>query len=64
MFCMMSILKLILDFFKSEKTTYSHRNRTIEIIALERGVDINSIKDDIKAIMENEGRIEAVLVMY
>ena len=58
---MMPILKLILDFFKAEKTTYSHRNRTIEIIALEKGIDINSIKDDTKVILENEGRIEAVV---
>jgi len=58
---MMPILKLILDFFKAEKTTYSHRNRTIEIIALEKGVDINSIKEDTKVILENEGRIEAVI---
>lgn len=58
---MMPILKPILDFFKAEKTTYSHRNRTIEIIALEKGIDIDSIKDDTKVILENEGRIEAVV---
>lgn len=57
----MLILKNILDFFKNEKTVYSHRNRTIEMIALEKGIDINSIRDDTKAIMENEGRVEAVV---
>ncbi len=58
---MMPILKAILGFFKAEKTTYSHRNRTIEIIALEKGIDINSIKQETKAILESEGSIEAVI---
>ncbi len=58
---MMPILKPILDFFKAEKTTYSHRDRTIEIVALEKGVDINSIKEDTRVIFENEGRVEAVI---
>ena len=57
----MQILKSILDFFKAEKTTYSHRNRTIEVIALEKGIDIDSIKDDTKAILGKEGRVEAVI---
>lgn len=59
--CMMQILKPILDFFKAEKTAYSHRERTIEIVALEKGIDINSIKEDTRVILENEGRVEAVL---
>jgi hypothetical protein len=58
---MMSILKAILDFFKAEKTVYSHRNRTIEIIALEKGININSIKEDTKVILENKGRVEAII---
>ena len=58
---MMPIFKPILDFFKAEKTTYSHRNRTIEIIALEKGIDINSIKEQTKAILESEGSVEAVI---
>lgn len=58
---MMSILKAILDFFKAKKTVYSHRNRTIEIIALEKGININSIKEDTKVILENEGRVEAII---
>ncbi len=57
----MRILKPVLDFFKAEKTVYSHRDRTIEIIALEKGIDINSIKQEIKAIMEREGKVEAVI---
>ena len=58
---MMPIFKPILDFFKAEKTTYSHRNRTIEIIALEKGIDINSIKEEARAILESEGRVEAIV---
>lgn len=56
----MQILKPILDFFKAEKTPYSHRNRSIEIIALEKGIDINSITNDTKEILEKEGRVEAI----
>jgi hypothetical protein len=57
---MIPILKPLLDFFKAEKTTYARRNRTIEIIALEQDIDINSIKQDTKATLESEGRIEAI----
>ncbi len=57
----MPIVKPVLDFFKAEKTTYSHRNRTIEIIALEKGIDINSIKEDTKVILENQGSVEAIV---
>ena len=55
------MLKTILDFFKTGKTVYSHRNRTVELIALEKGIDITSIKDDTKKILENEGKVEAVI---
>jgi hypothetical protein len=58
---MKSILKAILDFFKTEKAVYSHRNRTIEIIALEKGININLIKEDTKVILKNEGRVEAII---
>ena len=57
----MLILKPILDFFKAKKTVYSHRNRTIEIIALEKGIDIDAIKDDTRAIIEKEGSVEAIV---
>ena len=57
----MRIFKPVLDFFNAEKTVYSHRYRTIEIIALEKGIDINSIKQETKAILESEGRVEAVI---
>ena len=58
---MIAILRPVLDFFKAEKTTYSHRNRTIETIALEKGIDIDSIKEETKAILEIEGSVEAVV---
>ena len=57
----MPILKPLLDFFSAKKTTYSHRNRTIEIIATEKGIDIGSIKAETKAILEKEGSVEAVV---
>ena len=57
----MPILKPILDFFKPENTAYLHHNRTIEIIALEKVIDINAIKEDTKVIMENEGSVEAIV---
>ena len=57
----MPIIKQILDFFNTKKTVYSHRNRTIEIIALEKSIDIDSIKDDTRAIIEKEGSVEAIV---
>ena len=55
------MLKSFFNFFKAEKTVYSHRNRTIELIASEKNIDIQSIKNDIKVILENEGKVEAVI---
>jgi len=40
---------------------YSHRNRTIEVIAREKNIDINSIQNDTKAVLESEGSVEAVM---
>lgn len=58
---MISIFRSIVVFFKAEKTTYSHRNRTIEIVALEKGIDINLIREETRAIIEKEGTVEAVI---
>jgi hypothetical protein len=58
---MARILTAIKNFFKAETTTYSHRNRTVEMIASEKDIDINSIKNDTKAILENEGSVEAII---
>ena len=55
------MLKSFFNFFKAENTVYSHRNRTIEIIASEKNIDIRSIKNDTKAILESEGKVEAVI---
>ena len=55
------MLKSIFKFFRAEKTVYSHRHRTIELIASEKNIDIQSIKNDIKVILENEGKVEAVI---
>ena len=59
----MRIFKPVLDFFKAEKTVYSNRDRTIEIIALEKGIDINSIKQETIAILESKGKVEAVVTL-
>ncbi len=57
---MTQILTAIKNFFKAEKTTYSHRNRTVEMIALEKNIDIDSIKSETKAILEKEGSVVAI----
>ena len=56
----MRLIKSILNFFKAEKTTYSHRNRTIEVVASEQGLDLDSLKEETKAILKREGRVEAI----
>lgn len=56
----MRILNAIVDFFRAEKTEYWHRNRTIEIVALEKGMDIDSIKEETIEILNKEGRVEAI----
>lgn len=58
---MISIFTSIANFFKAEKTTYSHRDRSIEVVALEKGIDIDLIKQETRVILENEGSVEAVV---
>ena len=58
---MIPLFSSVVDFFKSEKTTYSHRNRTIEIIALEKGLDIHFLKQEFKAVLVKEGKVEATV---
>ncbi len=55
------MLESIFKFFRAEKIVYSHRHRTIELSASEKNIDIHTIKNDIKAILESEGKIEAVI---
>ena len=56
----MKLLKAIADFFTAEKIEYWHRDRSIEIVAAEKGLKIDSIKDEIKIILKNEGRVVAI----
>ena len=58
---MISIVRSIVAFFNAEKTVYSHRHRTIEKIASEKHIDINSIKNETNVILEKEGCIAAVI---
>lgn len=57
----MRILKAIVEFFRADKIEYWHRDRSIEIIAEEKKIDIDSIKEEAKAIIEKQGRIEAII---
>lgn len=60
---MISIFKSIAVFFKAEKSVYSHRNRTVEIVALEKGIDIDLLREETRAIIEREGTVEAVVTL-
>lgn len=60
---MIAIFTSIVDFFKAEKKTYSHRDRTIEIIALEKGIDIHLLKKEFKAVLAKEGKVEAIVIL-
>ena len=62
-------LKPILKFFKAENTRYTQRNRTVEIMTLEKGIDINSIKEDTKAnypetAFHHVGRLGSLILEY
>ena len=57
----MSMIKRILALFRSDKTVYSHRNRSIEMVASEKGVDNDTLVREIKEIMRNEGSVEAIV---
>jgi hypothetical protein len=56
----MKIFKTITDFFTAEKIEYWHRDRSIEVIALENKLDIETIKEETLTILKNEGRVEAI----
>ena len=56
----MRLLKAIADFFKAEKVEYWHRDRSIEVVAHEKGIDIDSLKDETKAVIQKQGRVEAI----
>jgi len=56
----MKILKSIKDFFNTEKVEYWHRDRSIEVVAVERKMDINIIAEETLKTIKNRGRIEAI----
>ena len=60
---MLKILKIITDLFVAEKTEYWHRNRSIEIVALEKNVDINLLKAEFKKVVKDRGRVEAISML-
>ena len=60
---MLKILKTITDFFVAEKTEYWHRNRSIEIVALEKNMDINLLKAEFKKVVKDKGRVEAISML-
>ena len=60
---MLKILKIITDFFIVEKTEYWHRNRSIEIVALEKNIDINLLKAEFKKVVKDKGRVEAISIL-
>lgn len=59
----MRVFKIIADFFKAEKIEYWHRDRSIEIVALEKGLDIDALKEETKLILENDGKVRAVIAL-
>jgi len=58
-FCL-NILKTISAFFKADKIEYCHRDRSIETIAVENGLDIDKIKEETLSIIKQEGRVETI----
>lgn len=59
-FSVKKTLKSIVDFFIAEKIEYWHRDRSIEVIALERNIDIKTLSAEISESIKNEGRIDAI----
>lgn len=57
---MMNLFRSIVTFFEAETPLYAHRHRSIELIAEERGLDIKAIETDIRTVLKDKGRIEAI----
>ena len=55
------LFRVIVDFFNADKSVYSHRHRTIEVVAVEKNMDIDVIKKETKAIITSQGSVEAVI---
>ena len=56
----MQILEVIAKFFKAEKIEYWHRDRSIEIVAAEKEIDLSTLKEEVQIIIKNEGRVAAI----
>ncbi|MDH5767331.1 MAG: hypothetical protein OEZ38_15050 [Gammaproteobacteria bacterium] len=55
------LLKSILAFFNADdNTSYAHRDRRIEIVAEEKGIDINALRQEVTGILEKQGRVAAI----
>ena len=55
-----NILKAIIDFFRASKTEYWHRDRSIEVVAMEKGLDLKLLEKEVRNSLVNDGRVEAV----
>lgn len=60
---MKSPIKSLVNFFCPDSTNYAHRNRSIEVVALEKNIDINILKQETEAILESVGRIQAIIAI-
>ncbi len=56
----MSLLRSIIDFFTKPKIEYWHRDRSIEIVAKEQGIDIDELKQRYRDMISKKGRVESV----
>ena len=56
----MSLSESIFRFFRSESMTYAHSRSSIESIAKLKNIDLDLVKRDTKATMDNKGRVEAI----
>ena len=59
--CIMPLLKSIIDFFSKDKTVYSHRNRSVEMVVEEKGLDIDQVMAETLAMIEKEGPVDTVI---
>jgi hypothetical protein len=59
----MPLLKHIVDFFTNDKTVYSHRNRTVEMVAQEKGLELERLRSETRDLMEKEGPVSAVIIL-
>lgn len=56
----MKIIEAIREYFRTEKLEYWHRDRSIETVAKEKGMDVEVLKNEIRGVIKKEGRVEAI----